>query len=99
MPKNGYGDPKKHQRETRQPPFVSLVGIRNMRGLKGREVCARVGEITGKGFTLGALSAIENGHRGASPEVLAALEQALDIPAGSLITSWEPSHSRRKAHS
>lgn len=84
-------------RPLRQPPFVDLGGIRRLVGLKQPEVCAKVEAIIGKTFTVGALSAIEKGHRGASPEVLAAIQTALGIHPGDLQTAWEPSHSRRKA--
>jgi hypothetical protein len=84
-------------RPWRQPPFVGLAGIRRLVGLKQHEVCAKVEAILGKSFTTGALSAIEKGHRGASPEVLGAIQTALGIHPGDLETAWEPSHSRRKS--
>lgn len=38
----------------------------------------------------GTLSAIENGHRGASREFLQSLERALRLPDGSISTDYEP---------
>lgn len=83
-------------RDLRQPPFVELAGVRRLLGLKQSEVCDKIAVLIGKSFTVGALSAIETGQRGASPEVLSAIQTALGIHAGDLHTAWEPSHSRRK---
>jgi transcriptional regulator with XRE-family HTH domain len=77
-------------------PLVPLSALRASHGLTQDAVCQAVQAITNKTFTKGALSAIENGHRGASAETLAALEVALRLPAGSLVVGYEPSHTRRK---
>lgn len=83
------------QRPKVTPPHISLVAVRNALGHKQVDVCRAVSEILGKSFTPGALSAIENGHRGASPETLAALEIALGLRTGDLVVNYQPSHSRR----
>lgn len=88
--------PPPDPRPRMQPPFVDLASVRRLVGLTQTDVCAKVEAVIGKTFTKGALSAIETGQRGASPEVLAALQTALGIHAGDLQTAWEPSHSRRK---
>lgn len=85
------------QRRKVQAPLVPLSALRAALGMKQAEVCNGVEAITDKSFTKGALSAIENGHRGASAETLAALETVLRLPAGSLVVNYEPSHDRRKA--
>lgn len=95
MPKIEYADPAATSRRKVSPPHVPLVGVRRLLGLKQAEVCHKVEAILGKSFTVGALSAIETGHRGASPEVLAALTTALGLHAGDLVTDYTPSHSRR----
>lgn len=84
------------QRAKTTPPHVSLRALRVALHLKQDEVCHRVQAITGKSFTTGALSAIENGHRGASPETLAALTQALGLADGDLVVNYEPTHPRRR---
>lgn len=84
------------QREKVQAPLVPLSALRAALGLKQTEVCNGVEAITNKTFTKGALSAIENGHRGASAETLAALEVVLRLAPGSLVVNYEPSHTRRK---
>lgn len=95
MPKE-YAEPRT-PRDLRQPPFVELAGIRRLLGLKQAEICEKVAVLIGvPSFSVGSFSAIENGHRGASPEVLAAIQTALGLHAGDLKTAWEPSHSRRK---
>lgn len=84
------------QRAKVTPPHVPLAGVRIALRLKQSEVCSQVEAITGKSFTKGALSAIENGHRGASAETLVALAIALGLRPGDLVTDYEPTHSRRR---
>lgn len=43
----------------------------------------------------GTISAIENGHRGASVEMLVAIASALGISADDIDTQYEPRRSRR----
>lgn len=50
----------------------------------------------GRPFTKGALSGIENGHRGASTETLRALEVALDLYPGALTTDYAPEVNTRR---
>lgn len=88
------------QRRPKCKPPVVVLGLANIRkamGLKQTDVCAAVAEITGESFTPGALSAIETGTRGASPQTLTAIEAALSLPVGALHVSYDPSHNRRKA--
>lgn len=95
MPKIEYADPDKSVRRKVTPPHVPIAGVRRLLGLKQAEVCHKVEAILGKSFTVGALSAIEKGHRGASAEVLAAITTALGLHAGDLVTDYTPSHTRR----
>lgn len=78
------------QRPTKTPPHLSIGIFRKALKLTLEDVADRVEEITGDRPTKGALSAIENGHRGVSAELLEALEKAYDIPAGSISTDYEP---------
>jgi transcriptional regulator with XRE-family HTH domain len=78
------------QRNPKVPPHVSIAIVRRLSGLTLDEVCDRIEEITGDRPTKGALSAIENGHRGASLQLITALEQAYQLPAGSISTTYQP---------
>lgn len=79
-----------HQRPRRVPPHVSLGDLRAVSGKTLDQICALVSEELGKPFTRGALSAIENGHRGASRAVLAALEVAYGLRPEALTTNYVP---------
>lgn len=78
------------QREKVTPPHISLKTFRIALGLTLHEVTLRVEEITGDRPTKGALSGIENGHRGVSAELLAALERAYNLEPGSITTTYKP---------
>jgi transcriptional regulator with XRE-family HTH domain len=79
------------QRARKTPPHVSLGALRAVAHLTLDEVCARVSEYLGdRELTRGALSAIENGHRGASADVLRGLEVAYGLRAGDITTDYEP---------
>lgn len=69
---------------------MSLAVLRRVSGLTLDEVCDLVAEATGDRPTKGALSAIENGHRGASAQLITGLEHAYKLPAGSISTSYIP---------
>lgn len=77
-------------------PVIALADLRASHGLTQDAVCQSVIAITNESFTKGALSAIENGHRGASARTLAALETALRLSPGSIVVDYEPAHSRRR---
>lgn len=78
------------QRPRKTPPHVSLGDLRAVSGKTLDQVCEAVSEQLGRTFTRGALSALENGHRGASPATLAALEVAYGLRPGALVTNYEP---------
>ncbi|MFH5209221.1 helix-turn-helix domain-containing protein [Antrihabitans sp. NCIMB 15449] len=90
MPKETQSRRYSRQRNPKVPPHVSIGIVRRISGLTLDEVCDRVEEITGDRPTKGALSAIENGHRGASQQLIAALGQAYQLPAGSISTTYQP---------
>lgn len=83
-------------RDRRTPPHVSLAALRAVSGKTLDEVCEAASEVLPKPLTRGALSAIENGIRGASDEMLAALEVAYGLRPGQLVTDYEPHHRRRE---
>lgn len=85
------------QRERRTPPHVTLRILRL--ALKAHDpagqwdlddVCDRVEAITGDRPARGTMSAVETGVRGASTELLGALEQAYELPVGSITTAYTP---------
>lgn len=86
------------QREKKTPPHVPLGVLRRALHLTLDEVCARVSEsLPGdRELTRGALSAIENGHRGASPDVLQALEVAYGLAGDDITVDYEPRHRELK---
>lgn len=95
MGQTTYREPAQ-PRPLKKPPVAGLSAIRASHGLTQAAVCERVAAILDKSFTVGALSAIEKGHRGASAEVLTALESALRLPAGALNVDYDPGHLRRR---
>lgn len=80
------------QRQPVVPPHVSIRSLRKSRGLHLQEVCAQVDlHLAGpKPFTKGALSAIERGHRGASAQVINALERVYGLERGDITTTYQP---------
>ncbi len=87
-----YGD----RRPKVTPPVIGLADLRKSHKLTQADVAQAVAAVIDKPFNAGSLSLIEGGHRGASAEVLAALEQAFSLGAGSLLVAYKPSHDRRK---
>lgn len=77
-------------RALRVPPHVSIRVLRRVSGLKLDDVCELVEEATGDRPSRGTLSAIENGHRGASAELLAALEMVYGLQPGDITTNYVP---------
>ena len=79
------------QRPRRTPPHVSLASLRAATGLTIDQVITRIEqEFPEIRPTRGAISAIENGHRGASVQMLAALCAAYGLPDGAITTDYEP---------
>lgn len=56
------------ERPKKAPPVVSIRSLRTATGRTLDDVCKAFEEIAGKPLTKGALSAIESGLRGVSPE-------------------------------
>ncbi|SDD43549.1 helix-turn-helix domain-containing protein [Auraticoccus monumenti] len=79
------------QRKRVQPPYVDLRSLRSVSGMTLDEVCAAANEADPElTLTRGALSAIENGHRGASTEVLRAIALAYGLDAEALDVQYRP---------
>jgi transcriptional regulator with XRE-family HTH domain len=56
------------ERDRKSPPSVSIRSLRTATGRTLDDVCKAFEEIAGKPLTKGALSAIESGLRGVSPD-------------------------------
>lgn len=92
MPKTKYDE----QRPKVLPPQVGLAALRKSHRMTQGQVAAEVAAIIDKPFYSGSLSLIEGGHRGASAEVLRALERVFHLDEGDLAVPYEPTHDRRK---
>lgn len=85
------------QRPKVEPPRIGLADLRKSHRLTQASVAEQVAAIIDETFNSGSLSLIEGGHRGASADVLSALEQVYGLAPGAMRVDYEPSHSRRKA--
>lgn len=77
-------------------PVVPLALARKLSGKTLQDVCDHINaefEFPKK-VERGTISAIENGHRGASAEMLVAIASALLISADDIDTAYEPRRSR-----
>lgn len=86
-----------NQRPKVQPPQISLAVLRKSHRMTQAAVAEQVAAIIDKPFYSGSLSTIEGGHRGASEEILRALEQVFGLATGDLTVIYVPSHDRRPA--
>lgn len=77
------------------PPRIGLADLRKSHRLTQSQVAEQVAAIIDKPYIAGSLSLLEGGHRGASADVLAALEQVFGLGPGSLQVDYTPSHDRR----
>lgn len=81
------------QRPRMTPPHVSLATLRAAVGLTIDELIGKIAEDLPpeiKPPTRGAISAIENGHRGASAQMLDLIAGAYGLPTGSITTEYVP---------
>jgi transcriptional regulator with XRE-family HTH domain len=72
------------------PPHVELKDLRAAVGITLDQLIVRVNEVCGLEVTRGAISAIENGHRGASAELLEAIARAYNMRPDALSTTYRP---------
>lgn len=79
-----------NRRPRRQPPVVPLAALRKSHGLTQPEVLARVKEATSRAYTVGALSALEKGHRGGSEQFLEDLAGVFGLDGADLWTDYTP---------
>lgn len=81
-----------NQRPITRVPVVSIGVLRKAKGLTLQDVCDHINaeQTFDKKVERGTISAIENGHRGASAQMLAALADALGLHISDIDTSYEP---------
>lgn len=87
------------QRKPVATPVVPLVVARKLAGKTLQDVCDHINaefEFPKK-VERGTISGIENGHRGASVEMLVAIASALSISADDIDTQYEPRQRRARA--
>lgn len=84
------------QRKRVTTPHVPIKGLRIAAGLTIDQLAAKLAVYTDRPYTRGAISAVELGHRGASPELLAALERVYGLDPGFISTSYEPKSAGRR---
>jgi transcriptional regulator with XRE-family HTH domain len=99
MPKQSAADRDRYtkQRPKVSPPVVSTAVLRKALKLTLQDVCDHMRDEDGITTDRGTISAIENGHRGASTRMLAAYADALGITADVIDTQYEPRQPRERA--
>ena len=82
------------QRAKRTSPHATMKGVRKATGLTLDQVAEAVNEVLGraesKRVNRGTISAIENGLRGASVQMLDAIAVAYGMEPGDLVTDYQP---------
>lgn len=79
------------QRQPKVPPHVSLKHVRAVSGLTIEQLIERIAKkCDGYKTTKGAISGLENGHRGGSEQLLRAIEKAYGLPHGAIVTDYLP---------
>ncbi|QWY79506.1 helix-turn-helix DNA-binding domain protein [Gordonia phage BoyNamedSue] len=86
----------RNQRKPVAAPMVSLAVARKLSGKTLQDVCDHINREFQfeKRVERGTISAIENGHRGASVEMLVAIASALRITADDIDTQYVPRRGR-----
>ncbi|CPR89721.1 helix-turn-helix domain-containing protein [Mycobacteroides abscessus] len=84
------------QRVKTPVPMVPLSVARRTKGLTLQAVCDHINNefSFSKPVERGTISAIENGHRGASVQMLAAIASAIGIESAEIDTQYEPRQRR-----
>jgi transcriptional regulator with XRE-family HTH domain len=78
-----------NQRPKVQPPVAALAALRKSHGMTQPDVIARIKDAAGRTYTVGALSALEKGHRGASVQFLSDVAAVFGLEADDLWTSYK----------
>lgn len=94
MPKSTpiKGGRYRNQRPTTPPPVFYMGAVRKRLGLTLQDVCDHINKdgLFSKPVERGTISAIENGHRGASAQMLSAIVDALGLHVSDVDTTYEP---------
>lgn len=77
-------------RAKRTPPHVPLKALRIVARITLDQLADELAELLDERPTRGTLSAIESGSRGASTELISAIEQVYGLDAGTVTTSYRP---------
>jgi transcriptional regulator with XRE-family HTH domain len=86
------------QRARKNPPHVGLADVRKALGLTLDQVIDRIqAQFPELRPTRGALSAIEQGHRGASDQMLQALCAGYGLAPGAITTDYTPRSASKDA--
>jgi transcriptional regulator with XRE-family HTH domain len=80
----------RNQRTRVTPPHLSVKDVRRAVGITIDELLARIHEITGRTYTRGAISALENGLRGGSSDLLEGIALAYGLEPDALDTAYMP---------
>lgn len=86
----------RNQRKPVSVPVIPLAVARKLAGKTLQDVCDHINDEFEfpKKVERGTISAIENGIRGASVEMLVAIASALSISADDIDTEYEPRRAR-----
>lgn len=82
--------PESRNRQPTPAPYIPLAVLRAKLQLTLTAVCTRIYEETGIKTDRGTLSAIENGHRGASIEMINAIAAIYGIDPDVIDTQYVP---------
>ena len=85
-----------HRRPKRTPPHVPIKALRLVANWTLDDEADALAQRLDSRPTRGALSAIESGTRGASPEILRALEDVYGLEPGMVTTDYRPRMSPKK---
>lgn len=78
------------QRPKVTPPHMPIGDVRAAVGITLDQLADRIHETSGLKVTRASLSAIENGHRGASAELLTAIALAFGVRNEAVTTNYDP---------
>lgn len=98
MPARTPNSPRKTPKRTRRiPPHVPVGALRIAAGWSLERLAKEMAERTECAPGRGTLCAIESGDRGASFDILHALESVYGLPHGTISTTYEPRAPRGKS--
>lgn len=84
------------RRPKRTPPHVPIKALRLVANWTLEDEAAELERVLGERPSRGSLSAVESGTRGASDELLRAMEEVFGLEPGMITTSYRPRLTPRK---